>query len=508
VSNPSAKTNVAIMMILSINRIRHIAILSMTIILCDRIIQFQRLFNRRTTLSSSTTTLDSLLWMELSNNVYNENYKQHKLYRSTNDVYNIRTTNSTRQQQPQQLEILSEPAFTLKELNHKNAIIDYISKVKTTNVHAKQCTMQRKRMKPTVNLSIAYDCLQFTTPTMQHELIYPDDADEHYNTIRIALSEWVQHSDHTIHIAKRYRGPWIENQFIHHFESLYDDESLRVTTNSEVPVKCLSHYFGPFIPIFIPWVDHLVQNHHQYPIGLIETLRSVLRPNVPYITVSQNDEGLVGKNEFNMLSIPNLLVLSAGGYGHVPIPLIKQEEPLIHDTIPIPKRKIDISYVGSLKNAPYAMRRKMHETFKQHYNTKPTLNYQYYYGMEWRTVVSHSKLSLVPRGYGRSAYHLMEVLQMGYIPIYIYLNNDSSWIPYSELYDKIGYKSDIAGLKNLIVQLRNISIKEIQQREEKIESLRNSHFTFDGVLYQIGKFMIGQTNDLRCQPLPSSVTGK
>merc|ERR1711879_575826 len=91
----------------------------------------------------------------------------------------------------------------------------------------------------------------------------------------------------------------------------------------------LSDLFGPYIPIFMPWVDIWVlnpTNRYHYPAGMMEALKRVLRPGVPYITVSQNDHGLLARSSIKMADIPNVLVLSAGGYGHVPVPLLMRLE--------------------------------------------------------------------------------------------------------------------------------------------------------------------------------------
>lgn len=47
---------------------------------------------------------------------------------------------------------------------------------------------------------------------------------------------------------------------------------------------------------------------------------------------------------------------------------------------------------------------------------------------------------------------------------------------------------------------------DVQQREAKIEGLLESHFSFDGVMEQIGYFMLGdyEKGDLQCQALPPS----
>ena len=121
-----------------------------------------------------------------------------------------------------------------------------------------------------LDLTIAMSCLNMTNPSIKIE--YPDDAEAHFNEIRLALAPWAQHVDHHMHTYAHYNGPWIENHWNSHFESLYD---------TATPETCMSDLFGPFIPLFIPWVDLYVQSPYKYPQKLVETLRSVLRPGVP-----------------------------------------------------------------------------------------------------------------------------------------------------------------------------------------------------------------------------------
>ena len=47
--------------------------------------------------------------------------------------------------------------------------------------------------------------------------------------------------------------------------------------------------------------------------------------------------------------------------------------------------------------------------------------------------MANSQTSLVPRGFGRTAYHLVETLQMGLVPIYVY--DDIPWVPYADLFE-------------------------------------------------------------------------
>jgi hypothetical protein len=394
------------------------------------------------------------------------------------------------------------------------AVYDYQRRVQTTHRNAQKCVAQRRSSLPqsiaSINVTFALECLHRTTPNLP--LQYPIDAEEHYNEIRWKMARWAQHSQHEYHKGAGYSGPWIENEFIAHFESLWEEQMGQNDTT------CLPDYFGPFIPLFIPWTDHWIHAKSRYPDGFLEDLRSVLRPEVPYITVSQNDQGLRGYgHKFPMSSVPNILVLSAGGYGHVPIPLFKQEEPP-NNHIPVRERSIDVSYVGSLTNAPYNARRLLHEQLMAWPNAtasndsvwKPfhSISYHYYYGDDWRKVMSHSRYSLVPRGYGRTAYHLMETLQMGLVPIYVYLDHDIPWVPYEDLFSKFGYVTTFDKAAALLETLQQTSWTELQRREERILSLRQSHFSVPGILNHIGRFMKGIENDLRCRALPPTTTGK
>jgi hypothetical protein len=369
-----------------------------------------------------------------------------------------------------------------------------------TTTHPKSCS--------SIHLSVATECLQRTTPALVLE--YPEDAMDHYHEIQKAMLPWAQHQGgHHYHKGPNYNGPWIENYWISHFETTIWDEATKRNDGTTVE-PCLSDYFGPFIPLFVPWVDQWVNNGNLYPDGMIETLLSVLRPTVPYVTVSQSDLGMIGWGELDMESIPNVLVLSAGGYGHVPIPLLKQVEPLNHN-LAVSDRSIDISYVGSLDHAPDNMRQQLHEHMLASFSSKKkkkksssaSFHYEHYYGTDWRQVMRKSRFSLVPRGFGRTAYHLMETLQMGLIPVYVYMDDDIPWIPYAELFHDLGYVSNVSSLSDLITgQLQTLSENEIRLRETHIETLRSSHFSYEGVLDQIGRFLTGQTNDLRCQELP------
>jgi hypothetical protein len=398
-----------------------------------------------------------------------------------------------------------------RRMSRGEAIAAYRTTVLKTNTSADRCLQQRMQQHSTLTLEKpVLNCLRLTKDNIV--LQYPMDAELHYNEIRYKMASFAQHQNHTYHSWSGFAGPWIENHFITHFETIYD---------SQYKTSCLHQHFGPYIPIFLPWVDHFLNNKYSYPDGFIKTLLSTLRPNVPYITVSQNARGLrvmlAGKSIFKLL--PNLLILSGGGHGHVPIPLLKQDE-VQNNYIDIRNRTIDISYVGSLGNAPNNVRQIMNEQLMEKYNknnqtttnnnneTHRSIRYEYYYGNDWRQYMAQSKLSLVPRGFGRTAYHLVETIQMGLVPIYIHLEKDVPWIPYETLYWKhIGYVTDFTNILNFVEQtLQKLTDEEIRQKEQRIVSLRQSHFSIDGILHQIQLFMLyPNKSDLQCQPLPQEI---
>lgn len=320
--------------------------------------------------------------------------------------------------------------------------------------------------------------------------------------IHQAMDQWVRPSKP--HCAANYCGPWIEHYWINHFAGINTSSAGMMGGGNR---SCLSETFGSFIPLLIPWVSIWSNNDNKYPDGFVDKLLSVIRPDMAYITVSQNDEGLPGKNEMPLLS--NVLVLSAGGYGHVPIPLLKRDIPLLNETtrVPISNRTWFVSYVGTLGNAPHRMRRRMNKALVQ--QAQPYLQH-HSQGLEnegtWHRIMADSMFSMAPRGFGRTSYHLMEVLQSGLIPIHIYEDNAVPWIPYMTLYQEkeLGYVSTIGGLPNLLGTLRSMTANDIAAQEARVASYRESHFAPAGIMHQIRSFMLDEGSDLECVALPSS----
>ena len=334
----------------------------------------------------------------------------------------------------------------------------------------------------TVEKAVA--CLRLSSPEV--EGVYPKDAESHFQEIHQDLNQFL--SDVQVHRWSGYEGPWIENYWIR-FSQRWFQRSQGVR---------LKDLFGPFIPIFVPWVDLVLQGG--YPYGMMEKLRRWMRRTVLYITVSQHDLGIFSSVEPPLLQadMPNLLVLSSGGNGHVPLPLLKQlEQPLA----PRPRRYF-VSFAGRART--HKLRDEM-KSIVEEWGRRTGKEVFVSERMEdWLPLLQNSSLALVPRGWGRSSFRCSEMLQMGRVPIYVW--DDIPWTFYRELWDKelIGFSANILALDKVLDRIAELSLDKLQMMEKLILSMRSSHFTYDGVMDQILRFMTGQKggSDLRCTAYP------
>ena len=271
-----------------------------------------------------------------------------------------------------------------------------------------------------------------------------------------------------------YSGPWIENLWIEKF------------MNKEPET------FGPFVPLFIQWVDAI---HHVTYEEIASVLQKTLRRDVMYVTVSQADFGLSQGEKVDLMKrFPNILVLSAGGYGHVPIPLLKNEArrdvACKHHEAECESAPYQVSFVGQHHFGRDRILDSVLESLgEEHVKT--------YRGDDWDRVVASSQFCLTPRGYGRTSFMMYESIQLGTIPIYVY--DDRAWLPYRDLpWDEL---SVVISKENLNQLPSVLKYADVRKMRENLENLRDSHFTFDGVLDQIAKFMRGgeRDSDLRCE---------
>lgn len=362
------------------------------------------------------------------------------------------------------------------------------------------------------------DCLQH--PKVKFDttaLAFPDDAQEHYKELweatKVYRTGFGPHS-----VPAGYSGPWLENRWIERFVD-----------------KPLSS-FGGFIPLFLQWTDIHVLSFTDCPNPggldrntqktIHETIMKMLRPSVLYVTVTQDDQGL-----FQMTwKAPNVISLSQGGYGSIPIPLLQGELPYRtpftpsnssahnpdgvgnYDRRQLPaqvdsmkKFPIDMGFYGTHNNFPWRarlIREISHEahTHKMHVRVVKS--------PAWMDDISNTKFNLCPRGFGRTSYRMSEVIQMGRLPVYMF--DDVPWLPYigtNASIDNLGWVA-YRPYRTLVNRLAQTSDEEITRKLEAVKKYRSA-YTYEGVLDQLELFFkepLGQSNPdcfiRRCVPLP------
>jgi hypothetical protein len=205
---------------------------------------------------------------------------------------------------------------------------------------------------------------------------FPSDAEEHYKDLNTRAARFRKAN---VHAYANYSGPWIENLFI----SNYIDKPLS--------------FFNGLIPIFIQWIDTDIASKRDAR-DINTFLKEVLKPDVLYFAVSQGDIGLGRAGTDH----PNILVFASGGYGHVPLPLIRSEVPRVE--LPA-KYDQELGFFGTMNKHVQSRVTMLNiiRTTAESLNIR-NLSYKFGEGPTWKQDMEKTKLNLAPRGYGRSSF--------------------------------------------------------------------------------------------------------
>jgi hypothetical protein len=299
---------------------------------------------------------------------------------------------------------------------------------------------------------------------------YPADAEAHYKMLLEQTHKFREGIP--IHEGPAgYLGPWVENIF-----------------NRQFMQRELSSFNG-IIPLFLSWTDiHVYQFEEEakknktIPTKEDTTKRMIelLRPDVIYLAISQDDQGLF---ESFMEARPNVLVLSAGGYGHIPIPLIKGE---MNYSEPPNKYAQDVGFFGNVR--PRLSRVHMLDEMKQACASEG-LTTKVHQTIEWENEIKRSKFNLAPRGYGRTSYRLAEVVQIGRVPVYMY--DDHPWLPYEGTNISIntfGFSEQMGHMRDTAKRMKALTEAQHRVLLQQVRAVRE-HYTYEGVMRQIEAFL-------------------
>jgi hypothetical protein len=245
--------------------------------------------------------------------------------------------------------------------------------------------------------------------------------------------------------------------------------------------------FHPWVPLFFPWEAYMTwlsrRPRKTSPPDVTEKLFSgdlndlaalfvaAMKPIFQYVTVIQRAAGpwlaggITGRHGATFFTIfTNMLVISSGGRGHVPIPLLAQELPFLECSASTEEYLHLASFVGHTQpgvrdsllkgikiinpdiEASKLMLRspaELQQLMISHDGEGAALAATYLSGrwpavssinetrreLWWVRVMASAVVSLAPRGTGPTSFRLYEALQLGLVPVYI-ASQGSAWLPY------------------------------------------------------------------------------
>ena len=226
-----------------------------------------------------------------------------------------------------------------------------------------------------------------------------------------------------MHSYAGYEGPWLENLFIARAAELAD----------------FSSRWYPLVPILAQWTDAccgapqpLAREHLR---RLFNSASTPLRRDVMYVTLVQHDAGTPDVGSFkDCLPYRNVLVLSAGGWGSAPVPLLKgriapaapsARYPHVEDWLRRPRRHV-LSFIGRTVTSP--TRKEMVDSLRAS-TLPPEFVHIGENWADWTAPAADTVFALAPRGFGRTSFRLAELIQLGVLPFYVY--DDRPWLPYA-----------------------------------------------------------------------------
>ena len=290
-----------------------------------------------------------------------------------------------------------------------------------------------------------------------------------------------------------YAGPWIENHWI---ASFCCDKAIES--------------FGGLVPLFIQWTDvERIRGSKWLHDEDGKRFTSALRRDVIYVTVSQHDNGITPPRRWGFQPdfTWNILVMSAGGFGHIPLPLIAKEL----DPLPITPNPPNLFVFAGRFHHFTDVRKRMRQAIEDESQNFRFSHWLYSSGPKWKEVMASGKLSLAPRGYGRTSFRLVESMHMGLVPVYVY--DDDEWLPYK--YSDadlrlLGFSIQIDSFRSWVRRIGNKLEEDpdylkLDERRAALARVRGSHYSYAGVMRQIKYFFSDSPlSDLHCQRHPDA----
>lgn len=314
------------------------------------------------------------------------------------------------------------------------------------------------------------------SPHKYRELPYKS-AQERFEEYQRILNLTYPYQKYPGHCWKNYCGPWQEELWIKNYCC---DKNLDT--------------FGPFIPLFVPWVNmYRAERGITYLEHINNSIFKHLKKDFLYMTVSQHDYGIEGIEKPNLDVPPNIFIFSGCGRGHVPTLLHTGD---LQPVDPILPSQYRIIFIGSThRKNRFRFLRTLHFYFQKDFLELPKTP-------DWQTAFRKSAMVMSPRGFARGCFRTAELLQLCLVPVLAFDNNP--WVPYmnsSLPWDKIGFIiPNKASIPSVVEKIRNTTEEQLKQMRKEMRKYRDSHFTMNATIKQIMRFVrYGEKkSDLRC----------
>lgn len=222
----------------------------------------------------------------------------------------------------------------------------------------------------------------------------------------------------------------------------------------------------------IQWTPFYVNNNYGNDKAALDKLQNYidrLNPDTKYWTCVQYDDSIL-----NDVSRIDLLQVNMSKKVGVEMPLVCQPHPYTFSG----EKKYLASFVGSrthpLRNGleRYVNKSGWYISYEPHNITR------------YCEILSQSVFAICPRGYGANSFRTTEAMQYGAIPIYL----SDVFIDVFDLdFKYFGVKHLAEDISSLALMLELIPDEEIIIRQERIKSVYEEYYTYEGAMRQIIK---------------------
>jgi len=254
----------------------------------------------------------------------------------------------------------------------------------------------------------------------------------------------------------------------------YFEEYFFKRFSQEHPTLVLNGY--TYIPIF--WTNCYVNKTFGNKFYDIQGVLNKMNHSEKYFSISQHDDCVLE-------TLPeNTIIFSMGGNkvgdNIIPIPLVCSPIKRITNN-----KDIKISFVGSLT---HRLRNKLYQIYHNDsdflFKVKNwELNTKEENVQDFINIMSRSKFTLSPRGYGKTSFRMYESFQLDSVPIYVY---DEPWLPWIDEidWDELIIKVNETEIPNLKYKVENTDFNSMINYKNE---LYDTYFTYDGIYNNIIK---------------------